>query len=333
MNTLERYSKEKAFISKSNNFILSHKRMSIAQRNVLNAILTKVEAKKDIDYVEFTLKEIAELIGITVTNYDQFRQVFSVMKDIEVSGADHEGISLGSLIGETKFLFNGMGIQFKFTDLGKKNFVNLGPGFTMQRFQSSIFQSIYAHEIWDLISMIKNQKNQEYRISLEDLRKRMFVEDKYPRFCDFKRRCLDTSVRMINESTGITVEYSTTRVGKAVSEIIFKIININPEEIYRKGGQRFIEFPETISAPVRGPSMEIQINCEDDVSRMAEILISEFSFLKDVAEGISRVVPKQEFYSILLTIRNKRGTFGEIKNTTKVFEDLYYKHRTKKAGY
>ncbi len=292
--------RSKPYISKSNDYINSPKKLTAAQRNVLNVILTKVKVNSNIQYLDFQLHEISDLMGIKVTNFEQFREVFRSMKDIEIVGMKEEGLGLDNLIGETIFLHNNMGIRFYLTNLARQHFVQLkGKAYTKQLLSSSIFQSVYVHEIWDLICSIKNQRVKSKTIALSDLRNRMMLESsKYNEFGNFRKKVLDIAKNQINERTGVKIDYQPLKIGRNIVAIKFVITSIDETEKCENA-----EVIESIK-PVNDP---------EERGRIEALLERDYKFSKEEVEQISALYPAKELYKVLYSIKMKKGTLNEIK--------------------
>ena len=307
--------KPKTYIAKSNDYINSPKKLTAAQRNVLNVILTKVRMNIDIEYVDFGLHEISDLMGITVTNFTQFREVFRTMKEIEVVDMVSEGLRLDNLIGATTFLNNNMGIRFELTDLAKSHFIKLKDvAYTRQLFSSSLFQSVYVHEIWDLICSVKNQRVKSITLSVDDLRSRLMLEPgKYSVFYDFRKRVLEAAKEQINKKTGIKMDYIPIKIGRNIVSIKFVILSMNELEQHQ---------PEAEPEPV----IESTVNSRDEYDKMVGLMKGELKFVSDEnIQTLANKYPAVHFFKQLYQIRIKRGLNTEIKNPEKYLMADYEK--------
>jgi len=47
------------------------------------------------------------------------------------------------------------------------------------------------------------------------------LENKYPAFSDFRKRCLETSIEEINKKTKLQVRYESIRTGRTITHIKF----------------------------------------------------------------------------------------------------------------
>lgn len=271
----------------------------------------------DIEFVDFGLHEISDLMGITVTNFTQFREVFRTMRQIEVVDIQSAGLSLDSLIGQTTFLNNNMGIRFHLTELAKSHFIKLKDvPYTRQLFTSSIFQSIYVHEIWDLICSVKNKRDKSVILSVDELRTRLRLEPgTYSLFSNFRRKVLDIAKEQINQRTGIKMDYIPIKIGRNIVSIKFMILSMDELE------QRQ---PEAEPEPV----IVSTVNSPDEYEKMTGIMKGELRFVSDDnILTLASKYPAVHFFKQLYQIRIKRGLPQEIKNPEKYLVTEYEKSK------
>ncbi|MDE6004464.1 MAG: replication initiation protein [Oscillospiraceae bacterium] len=99
------------------------------------------------------------------------------------------------------------------------------------------FKSHYfTYELWNVLTLTSRNQIRLYeilkqyqfigkrKISLEELRRFLGIEpDEYPRWCDFKRRVLDSCQQALAEQTDITFNYEPIRTGHKFTAVIFFI--------------------------------------------------------------------------------------------------------------
>lgn len=122
------------------------------------------------------------------------------------------------------------------------SYVEPGPGYVIARFNPDMrpfllqlrrrftkymlehamrFQSPYSTRIYELL---KQFDDIGYRtISIEQLRTILALEDKYPRFYDFKRRVLEQAKKEINKDTDVEFKYKVLRKGRSPIALRFTI--------------------------------------------------------------------------------------------------------------
>lgn len=325
----------KKYIAKSNDFVSMPKKMSASQRNLLNAILTRVKMNTHIEYVDFTLHELSGIMGVKVTNYEQFRELLQSMKTVLVDKVEAEGISMDSLIGKATLKNNNMGVRFNFTDLANEHFIYLrGKAYTKQLAKSSMFRSIYSHELWDMMSSIKNQKNRSVIISLEDFKIRLGVgEGAYREFSQFRIRVIDPAIREINTKTGMKLTYEQIKVGKGVGFLNFKIASITEEELGRyKEPELFPPgaIPSLAPSPLAWPPPEGDSE-EEKLQRAYLTLKKEFRL--DEADALL-YCKSPHVWRAMYEIRKKAGTPAAVKDAKAHLHQAFYygKKQDEKKG-
>lgn len=102
-------------------------------------------------------------------------------------------------------------------------------------------------------------------IELDELRRMFMLEDKYPRYRDFRRRILDHSVEEINRRTDLRVGFDEVRLGRKVHAIRFHI---------RKAPHR--QMPISFPDGAEDPSANVQASppeaSHDDFDRWYDTL-------------------------------------------------------------
>ncbi|MEL6613271.1 MAG: replication initiation protein, partial [Bacteroidota bacterium] len=79
------------------------------------------------------------------------------------------------------------------------------------------FQSPYSVRIYEMAMQFADLGHRTIR--LDDLREVLGVDEKYPRFYDFKRRVLDQATKEIGRYTDIVVTYDITRKGRKPTHV------------------------------------------------------------------------------------------------------------------
>ena len=64
---------------------------------------------------------------------------------------------------------------------------------------------------------------EELYISIDDLKKKLLIDDKYERFTTFKTKVLNKAIEEINKYTDLEIEYDLIRKNRIITHIHFKI--------------------------------------------------------------------------------------------------------------
>ena len=90
--------------------------------------------------------------------------------------------------------------------------------------QIANFKSMYSIRIYEFAIMEINKNNNnkhDFIINLNDLKERLAISDKYPRYFNFKKDILHKAQAEINTYSDLTIEYEEIKKGRAVESIKF----------------------------------------------------------------------------------------------------------------
>lgn len=301
--------KSKLFITKSNNFLKLPKDMNGIQRNILNAILTRIKINDDTsnEYIEFTLKEVSIMIGLKEgewNHYEIVRKMFESMQEIKFSTLNEKKLSISNLISKAELIFDGMAVRCFLTDLALNFFVRIQDintkkitSYTSQLFTSSIYPNQYTHEIWDTVSQLKTLKNKSTLVSIQDFREKTYMPSGlYTNFAHFQRRILEPAKEQINNLSGIKIDYTPYKLGNKVVAFKLFIVSIEPGEIFE---------PMIILDP------EYSLNSAEDASKLAKYLETETKFSTEEIRMISREYPISFARNLFAQYAQKGGLFAD----------------------
>lgn len=122
----------------------------------------------------------------------------------------------------SKCEYNNGKITFRFNNDMKPLLLKLHEHYFLQAPEVLSFKSWYSIRIYDLLKS-KAFKNDEFIISIKDLKTILYIENKYSRFNNFKTRVLDVAIKEINEKSDIYVEYEKIYKGRLVVQLKFII--------------------------------------------------------------------------------------------------------------
>ena len=102
------------------------------------------------------------------------------------------------------------------------------------------FESKYTIALYELLEDYK--KVSIPKMSIEEFRKLMGIENKYPNFADTKRFCINTAIKEVNQKTNFTVDYEVENRGRKVTHIKFNHTYKNDEIEQNKKQKSFDNF-------------------------------------------------------------------------------------------
>ena len=103
--------------------------------------------------------------------------------------------------------------------------------------QVSKFKGYYSVRIYEISAMHLNKSKSNktiYKMLIDDIKDIFEVQQKYSRFCDFKRWVLEPSVQEINKLSDLKIKYDILRYGRTPNEIKFYVSKPIPGQEERK---------------------------------------------------------------------------------------------------
>lgn len=101
--------------------------------------------------------------------------------------------------------------------------INLTENFTKYKLSEiAEFSSAYSFRIYEF--MMQFQSTGYTKISIQDLRQRLQLENKYSATKDLKVRVIDTAIKEINEKSPYKVDYNLTKTGKKFTHLELKFV-------------------------------------------------------------------------------------------------------------
>ena len=118
-------------------------------------------------------------------------------------------------------------IEIKFSEEVEPYLHNLKGNYTTYYIeQIAKMRSIYSIRFYEIsiMRLRKSQKNKYvYTLTIEDLKHRLMLHEKYKRFCDFKTRVLDKAKKEINKHSDIRFAYEIIKQGRTPNKIKFTV--------------------------------------------------------------------------------------------------------------
>ncbi len=208
-------------------------------------MISQVDTRKDdFDILEFSIIDFCKRCGIDYENGGNYASLKRHIKDI----AD-KSIWIEIENGQETLLRwiekpyidkrNGT-IRLRLDRDMKPFLLQLKANFTQYELvYTLLYKSKYSSRLYEFLKAIHYNKKEklEYRINIEELKKRMGAET-YSLFADFHRRALKPAVNEINQFGDITVEYDFLKGnGKTVNAIVLFISPKSTKELLAIWGE------------------------------------------------------------------------------------------------
>ena len=218
-------------IVKSNHIIEASYRLSVAEQRVILSAISQVRRDQPVtDAVLYsvTAAEIAQLCGTDPkTAYRDLQSAAERLQTRRVSLLlEPDGVTILSKrrrvtvwVQTVDYIDQEGRIEMRFGKDILPYLTGLQREFTRYAL-SDVARMTSAHGI-RLYELLVQWPDGHREIAVDDLRRWLQLEDRYPSIKDFKRWVIDPSVEQINEHSPLTLTWSQRKTGRKVTHLIF----------------------------------------------------------------------------------------------------------------
>ncbi|MCG7872742.1 MAG: replication initiation protein [Candidatus Thiodiazotropha lotti] len=215
-------------VYKSNDLIEAAYQLSLAEQRILLACMAKLDSrkpvKKDTEF-KVTAAEYSDTFDVPIKqSYEALQEAADRLFERKIKMADEKGRWTREIrwLQEKAVYHGGQGaVSFIFSDRVKGHLTRLAPPFTKYQLEKvSGLNSYYSVRLYEIL--IRWRDTGLLRISLDDFKRRMGIEDKYPRFPDFKRRIIVPAVQDLEAKSNLEITWDVKREKRAVVGLEFR---------------------------------------------------------------------------------------------------------------
>lgn len=211
-------------VSKANSIIEASYKLGVMEQKIISTIASNINPDdKDFQTYTFSIKEFKELIGSKSKNiYAEVDKITTkLMQPFLFINAEGKPTRIAWLSKAT-YNINEGSVTVRFDPDLKPFFLFLNEKFTRYKL-GNIVHLRSSHSI-RMYELLKSYEGLTERIfTLGDLRNKLGLEDKYPKWINFRQRVLDHAQKELAEKTDITFTYEVIKQGRAVHKVKFKI--------------------------------------------------------------------------------------------------------------
>lgn len=217
---------QKQKIVKSNEIIQESRYKLTAQQQKLVLYMISKVRPHDTEFKEYTfdLKNLCQILNIDISgaNYYRFRENIQNIADcsfwIHTDGKD----KLYRWFDDVEIQPNTTTIKIKFDEDLKPFLLQLSKNFTEYQLEKVLcFDSKYSFRLYELFKSCAYKE--KIVISVEDLKRKLMITDKYDRFTTFKTKVLNKAIEEINTYTDLEITYTLIRQNRTITSIDFTI--------------------------------------------------------------------------------------------------------------
>lgn len=241
-----------------------------------------IDAKSHKEFI-FSATDLAKILNTSLSRIvldadklsDSITSKKIVEKKLDVKGnaVDFVYIPIISFAGYNKGVFT-----FSFNYYILKYFIEINKNFTeFQLKHLLIMKSAYAIKLYKLLYQYKNIKSRVFGVL--ELKEQFGIQEKYPKYNDFKRRIIDPSVEQINQLTDLSIKYKEIKICRSIDKIEFNFILknkiIDPEFIDKDTQIIDIKPLATIDKPILPEVDKLLSSIESELSEKTKKLITK----------------------------------------------------------
>ncbi|QJX80922.1 replication initiation protein [Priestia megaterium] len=217
------------YITKSKELIKVNDRTSLIEQKFLLCIASNVEQSDSKN----------TLYTIYINDFRQFLKTKS-------KSYYHKFYEMCNELQEKYFVMNGVEQSFRFKWFSEAHYnyqegsvtIKLSPfvrehlcssntnGVRYKTMNIKFLRSTYSIKLYEILKL--NEKERECSFTLDELKERLGLINKYPSWINFKQKVLDRAQTEITQKTDISFEYVPLKRGRKMSEIKFTISSKNP---------------------------------------------------------------------------------------------------------
>lgn len=213
-------------VTKSNHLIEANYKLSLNEQRLVLSAVSQVDGRKPIDKdndFTITANEFSEIFKIPLKQaYEALDDAASRLyeRDIKTHDSSAKTTERFRWVDYVKYWHGEAKVTLSFSRRVIPYLTLLHQQFTSYELkQISQMKSAYSIRLYELL--VQFMKTGERNITLEKLRELFELKKQYPRFFDLKRYILIPSMKEINETTDIRVEWDVVKKGSRISGLLF----------------------------------------------------------------------------------------------------------------
>jgi len=231
-------------VFQSNAYTMGKQTFNLNEKRVMQFIIAKIKpTDTEFKRYEIPIVEIADMAKISTANMYPFAKNLMyemVTKFIMLEDKTNDYIKAFNYFTELEYKSGILTVELNrnihqlFLNI-KKNKTHF-TAYELTEFMT--LSSVHAQRIYELLKQYSKSKQRSREIELTELKKMMNIEDKYPRFGNFKARVLEYVHKHIEKNTNLRFKW------KGITKRGRKVVAIKFYEIHEAGKESPTEIQE-----------------------------------------------------------------------------------------
>lgn len=217
--------------------------LNLQQQKTILYLIAKLDPMKEVQFqkIRVSIKDLCEVMGIRYNgkNLDDIKSAIRKLADNSIWVDSGKDSTLVRWLQHVTIEKGEGSAVVEFDEFMAPYLLQIHERFTQYPLENVLpMKSAYSIRLYELIK--SHQEQGEWDVSLEELRRVLFItEDTYQDYRVFRKRVLDNAVTEICNFTDLIVAYTTKRVNRKISSILFVMCDINSED-FREGRRRML---------------------------------------------------------------------------------------------
>jgi plasmid replication initiation protein len=221
----ERYAPQDHFVVKSNRFVTARYDWGLVEQKIVLSLIAQLRKDdEEFDYQRVRMQDIAHVTGTAPQNlYAAGPELATKIASRTVEARnDEDEFHVYTLMSDCRYL-KGEGVLLaRFNPNMRPLLMQLKKRFTMYRLQFAMrLTSHYSIRLYELIKM--REELRRFKVTVDDLRAMLMVEDKYERFTDLKKHVIIPARDEIKKKCDVYFTFKVEREGRTPVRILFMI--------------------------------------------------------------------------------------------------------------
>lgn len=211
-------------VVKANSLIEASYRLSIDEVRILALTIGTMDPKSNQQIFDFTVADfVREFPEISMDNaYKQIQVAIKRIYERSVRTEDNNRVTEFRWVSSRTYFKNEGRFRIAMTNEVMPYLTQLKGQFTQYQLRHiSSFNSVHSIRIYELVTQYRSVGYRE--ITIEDLKRWLQVENKYPRFNNFKQWVLEPSITEINDKSDLFIDVEQIKRGRSITALKFTI--------------------------------------------------------------------------------------------------------------
>lgn len=317
--------KKDYLVKKSNYFIMnSSYDLSLEEQKIILTLASTVQPQdEEFKPYKFRIADFMELLDIKdKSRYSEIPKITKgLMKKVFEIREGKTLIQTAWLSGA--FYEEGSGeVELTFSSYLKPYLLQLKEQFTKYQLKNVLFmKSKYAPRLYEILKCNEFKQQGHVEIEIEELKKLLKIENKYPKYNDFKRKVIEQTQKELKEISDISFTFDEIKTGRKVTSLRFYINKNNIENKFILPSEEILpkEVEDNSSLEVKEVKNIISQYCNKNISNQTATAFYELAKSnKDYKDNPLVFIKELAEYSETQNIKNFNAWFKDmLKNYEK----------------